>query len=100
MANILSMIDIDQKTSYELILEVASRVRSRRKELKLTQADLAKRSGMSLASYKRFEQSGQISFQSLVAIAIALNCEEDIDELFKHRQYSSIQEVLDANRKK
>lgn len=94
------MISIDQKTSYELILEVASRAKSRRKELKLTQADLAKRSGMSLASYKRFEQSGQISFQSLVAVAIALGCEEDIDELFKHRQYSSIQEVLDASKRK
>lgn len=93
------MIDIDQKTSYDLITQVAGRVRARRKEHKLTQEQLAKKAGMSLASYKRFEQTGHISFQSLAAVAIALDCEADFEELFSQRYYSSIDEVLHAKKK-
>lgn len=53
---------------------------------------------MTFASYKRFEQTGEIAFRSLCNIAIALGCEQDFDELFAHRQYTSIQEVIDAQR--
>lgn len=96
MAKILAMINFEQKTSYDIIMEVASRVKTRRKERKFTQAQLAKKAGMSLGSYKRFEQTGQISFQSLVSLAIALDCEDVFDVLFAQKQYSSIEEVLSA----
>lgn len=92
------MISFEQKTAYDLTHEVAARVRARRKESKLTQAQMAKKAGMSFASYKRFEQTGEIAFRSLCNIAIALGCEQDFDELFAHRQYTSIQEVIDAQR--
>lgn len=59
---------------------------------------MAKKAGMSFASYKRFEQTGEIAFRSLCNIAIALGCEQNFDELFAHRQYTSIQEVIDAQR--
>lgn len=93
------MIFFDQKTAYDLSREVAARVRARRKERKLTQADLAKKAGMSLASYRRFEQTGRVAFLSLCNIAIALNCEGDLDELFSRRQYNSIQEVIDEQQR-
>lgn len=92
------MISLGQKTSYDIGLEVASRVRARRKELRLTQAQLAKRAGMSLGSYKRFEQTGQIAFASLANISIALNCEDDFDALFGRRQYASMKDVLRAQK--
>ncbi len=92
------MISFEQKTAYDLTHEVAARVRGRRKERKLTQAQMAKKAGMSFASYKRFEQTGEIAFRSLCNIAIALGCEQNFDELFAHRQYTSIQEVIDAQR--
>ena len=82
------MISFEQKTAYDLTHEVAARVRARRKERKLTQAQMAKKAGMSFASYKRFEQTGEIAFRS----------EQDFDELFAHRQYTSIREVIDAQR--
>jgi transcriptional regulator with XRE-family HTH domain len=88
------MINFEQKTSPEIAADVAARVRARRKELKLTQTQLASKAGMTLASYKRFEQKGLIAFQSLIAIAIALDCESDFDELFVKRAYSSIEEVI------
>lgn len=93
------MISLDQKTGYELCKEVAGRVKQRRKELRLTQAQLASKAGMSLGSYKRFEQTGQISLLSLANISIAINCEQDFDTLFAQPQYTSIEDVLRANRK-
>lgn len=83
------MISFEQKTAYDLTHEVAARVRARRKERKLTQAQMAKKAGASFASYKRFEQTGEIAFRSLCNIAIALGCEQDLDELFAHRQCTS-----------
>lgn len=50
------MIDFEQKTPGEIGASVAARVRVRRKELGLTQQQLSSKAGMSLASYKRFEQ--------------------------------------------
>ena len=50
---------------------------------------------MSLGSIKRFETKYQISLSSLIKIAIALDVEDDFDDLFKQKTYSSIQEVID-----
>ena len=41
------------------------------------------------------EQTGEISLTSLVKIAFALGCQEDFEELFSKKGYSSIQEVID-----
>lgn len=90
------MISLDVTTANDITHAVADRVRKRRRERKFTQVEMAKRAGMSLASYKRFEQTGEIAFRSLANIAIALNCEQDFDELFSRRQYTSIQEVIDG----
>ena len=89
------MIDFEQRTPSEIAADVATRVRKRRKELKLTQQQMARKAGMSLSSYKRFEQKGLIALDSLIKIAIACDCEKDFDELFAKRRYSSIQEVID-----
>ena len=90
------MIPLDQKTPNEVAREVAGRVRARRKEMRLTQEQMARKAGMSLASYKRFEQKGLIALDSLIRISIVCGCEGDFDELFAKRHYASIQEVLDG----
>ena len=95
MASILAMITLEQKTPESIAEEVADRVRIRRKEKKLTQQEMSKRTGISFASYKRFEQKGEIAFCSLIKIAIALDCENDFDGLFSKKQFSSIQELID-----
>ncbi|MFR4803773.1 MAG: helix-turn-helix domain-containing protein, partial [Eggerthellaceae bacterium] len=63
------MIDINQKMPKDIVLEIAQRVKKRRKELGFTQVQVAERAGMSLASYKRFEQKGLIALQSLVSVS-------------------------------
>ncbi|MDR0888449.1 MAG: helix-turn-helix transcriptional regulator [Coriobacteriales bacterium] len=77
-----------------IVAAIASRVRERRRELGMSQSLLAKRSGVSLGSIKRFETQHKISFESLIKISIALNCADDFSELFAHKQYRSIQDVI------
>ncbi|MEG0071868.1 MAG: helix-turn-helix transcriptional regulator [Raoultibacter sp.] len=84
-----------QKTPPEIAGELAQNVRARRKEARLSQLALAKKSGVSLGSLKRFESSGEISLFSLLKIAIALDCEDDFTQLFARKHYRSIQEVID-----
>ena len=57
--------------------------------------ELSTRSGVSLASLKRFEQTGEISLVSLLKIAVVLEDVESFDALFTRKEYSSIQEVID-----
>jgi len=86
---------LEQKTPSELAAEMAARVRARRKELGLSQEKLAQKSQVSLGSIKRFESKSEISLQSLLRLAIALNAEDNFEELFARRQYRSIQDVID-----
>lgn len=83
------------KTQTEIAKGIAERVKQRRKENKLTQEELSRKSGVSYGSVKRFESKGEISLSSLINIAIALECEEDFEKLFGKKKYQSIQEVLD-----
>ena len=88
------MILLVQKTASQISSEIANRVRSRRKEKKLTQSELAEKAGVSFASYKRFEQKHEIALDSLIKIALALDSEDDFDTLFSRREFSSIQELI------
>lgn len=96
-ANILTMnIEfLNQKTPLEIGILIARRIRSIRKRQKLSQERLSEKSGVSLGSLKRFERSGEISLLSLTKIAIALNCEDELINLFAEQPFLSIQEVID-----
>jgi transcriptional regulator with XRE-family HTH domain len=76
-------------------LEIAKREKSLRKKIGLTQLQLSSRSGVSLGALRRFEQTGQISFESLIRLCRALDCESQLDGLFTKPAYRSIQEVID-----
>ena len=71
-----------------------NRLRLRRKEAKISQSDLAEKSGVSLGSLKRFENKGEISLSSLLKIAFALGYEEDFNRLFEHKNYQSLDEII------
>lgn len=87
------------KTPGEVSLEVAEKAKAKRKYMKLTQQQLADRSGVALSSLKRFERTGEISFSSLLKIAWVLDSLKEFEELFKKPEYSSMEELLnDKNR--
>ena len=90
------MITLYQKTWKEINTEIAERMVQLRKRKKLSQKSLALRSGVSLGSLKRFEQTGEISLQSLTKIAIALEVEGELEELFSKVPFASIDEVIHA----
>lgn len=101
MDNILTMeIDfLNFKTPYEVSIELAEKAKAKRKYMKLTQLQLAQRSGVSLGSLKRFERTGEISLSSLLKIAMVLDSLKEFDGIFEKPEYTSIEEILnDKNR--
>ena len=73
---------------------IVQNVKKRRKEFCLSQQELAKRSGVSYGSIKRFEIKGDISLCSLIKIAFVLECENDFNQLFSKKNYHSIDEII------
>ena len=93
------MINLYQKTWIEINNDIAQKIVRLRKRKKITQKQLASRSGVSLGSLKRFEQSGEISLQSLTKIAIALDVENELEDLFNNVPFASIEEVINEQTK-
>ncbi len=85
---------LNRKSVTEIALDLAANVRARRKERKLTQVGLAKASGVSLGSLKRFENSGEIALMSLLRIAVVLESEDEFLSLFTGKYYRSIEDVI------
>lgn len=56
------------KVPSDILISIALNVATLRKEQGWTQQDLADKSDVSYGSIKRFERSGQISFESLLKI--------------------------------
>lgn len=86
------------ETAEEINEKIANRIRIIRKRKAISQEALSRLSGVSYGSVKRFEASGQISLLSLTKIAIALDCAEDIRNLFTKVPYKNIEEVLNESK--
>ena len=84
------------KTPNEIAKELVEKIKQHRKKLKISQAQLASKSGVSLGSIKRFESKYEISLNSFIKILIALNLERDLENLFTQKNYASIDEVING----
>jgi len=87
----------------DVAMQIAARVKARRLELNLTQEGLASRAGVKFATYRRFEQTGEISLRGLLQVGFALNCLDEFNALFAQKQYQSLDDVLNeqsVNRKR
>lgn len=71
------------KTPAKVMQELVTRTQQLRKQNGVSQLELAKRSGVSFGSVKRFETTGQISLDSLLKIAYFFNRLEDFTTVFK-----------------
>ena len=87
---------LNQKTPREIAKSLADKIKEHRRKLKISQEVLAQKSGVSLGSIKRFETKYEISLQSFIKIAIALDLDNDIENLFKAKTYTSIDEVING----
>ena len=84
----------ERKTPTEINKIIADRIRSIRRRRKISQKKLSEKSGVSLGSLKRFEQSGEISLLSLTKIAVALELGSEMESLFEETPFLSIEEVI------
>jgi transcriptional regulator with XRE-family HTH domain len=87
--------NFEEVTPQEINKRIAERLRLVRKRRKLSQERLSEKSGVSLGSVKRFERSGEISLISLTKIAIALDLEQGLKDLFKDVPLLSLEEIDD-----
>ena len=71
------------KKPSDSLREIAQRHKVLRKQAGFSQSEMAKRSGVSLGSLKRFETTGQISLESLLLLADVLNRLDDFDAVLK-----------------
>ena len=83
---------VDAETEQSVLADLVKREKLRRKELGFSQKELATRSGVSYASLRRFESSGDISMSSLLKIGNALNCLSDFNDLFKHKKITNLKD--------
>lgn len=75
------------KTPSEVMQDLALKVKQKRLSQNLSQTGVADRAGVSLGSLKRFEQTGQISLESLLKIALSLNCLKDFESVFAPAEF-------------
>ena len=84
---------VDYLTEEKVIKNLVNRVIARRKELKISQKDLAFKSGVSYESIRRFETTSEISLKSLIQIVKVLNSLEDFNKLFVHTQITNLKDI-------
>ena len=72
---------------------VQERARSRRVALNLTQAELSARSGVPLGTLKRFELTGEVAFNTMLALAEALDALDGFHSLFPLPEARTLQDV-------
>ena len=89
-----NIIAFNISTPDDVAKQIATRVKARRLELNLTQEGIAARAGLKFATYRRFEQTGEISLKGLLQIGFALNALSEFDALFAQKQYQSLDDVL------
>jgi len=82
------------ETPLSVAQAVAERAKQRRTAMRLTQAELAQKAGLSLSTYRRFEQQGQIAFSGLLQIAFALDCMSDFNTLFSSQSWATMDDML------
>lgn len=78
---------------------LAARIKALRLAKGWKQATLAERSGVSLASLRRFEATGRASLQLLLQLAFALNRLDDFDALLQPPRAASLAELEAAEKR-
>ncbi len=91
---IISIIRGTNQTTTAILKSVASNVKSLRLGRNISQKEFAKRVGIALPTYRRFETTGEISLRKLVEIARFFDMSSDIVNVFAKKEYSSLEEVI------
>jgi len=93
---VMKKFDFLQKTPDDINKMLATRLRMIRKGKKISQKRMSEKSGVSLGSVQRFEQSGEISLSALIRITIALDVDSELEKLFKEQPINSIEDIING----
>jgi len=97
------MISVNIMTPQEMQKAIALQLRTLRLELNLSQQTLSEKSGVSYGSLKKFEQTGQISLESLLKLALVLGRMDDFKVLFAQIPFTaalSLDELIEDEKRK
>ncbi len=87
-------------TPNEALDQMATAMRQHRIRHNLTQEDLAYKSGVALATLRKFERTGQISLESFFKLATVLGLLETIlTAIAPKDQYASLDDMIKENKK-
>src|SRR5580658_10491746 len=78
----------------ELVARAGAMAKTLRLAQGLRQEELARKSGLSLATVRRFEANGQVAFEAVARIAIVLRAETAFANLFPEPPRRSIDDAL------
>lgn len=82
-----------------LIRQIGQRIRDHRKARGWSQSELAERAGVSLSTLKLLEREGKGSLQRLAKVAVILDLDEGLRQLFGDTPaYASLDEVQATHR--
>ena len=85
-------------TPQDTFLELSRLLRQHRIAKSLTQAELAQRSGVSVAVLRKFEQTGKVSLESFVKLTFVLGVDDRlIKALQPQTQFARMDELLKAS---
>jgi len=89
-------LSVSLRTPQEVRRGIADRFKARRLAMNLTQREMAARSGVTWSSLKRFEREGLIALNSLLNLAMVLDCLDDFDNLAAESRQIPSGQSLDA----
>ncbi len=72
-----------ESTPLAVCKTLAERHKLLRKKLRLSQKEMAERSGVSLGSLKRFENTGKVSLEALLKLAHLMGRLNDFESIFQ-----------------
>lgn len=81
------------KTPQEVIWDLSQRIRRHRLNNGWTQEEIARRANVNLSTYRRFEQTGEISLARLAEVASALGILDELDAAFQPKPAQSLAEL-------
>lgn len=93
-----NMLPVELRSPREIAEMLARRVKTLRLERGWTQQEIADRSGISLATYRRFERSGRISLARLLKLSVVLDAQGGFENLFALPPAQSLSDLEEEER--
>lgn len=84
----------------EIMQKIADKAKASRLQKDLSRESLAARSGVPASTIKKFEATGQISLQSLVLLAVALDAQQSLFALFETDQPATLEQMFSSKRQR